>query len=280
MTASALGRRTPVVTGLPTPQAIAEMSAQKANSNQWFEAFDHLAEGVERFPQFHVPLLAFGWDLYEKLQLQFGDRWYLYQGRFFDPEIRSTERVLDLGSGHHPFPFATHLSDISIHDDSVGRVGAKFQNPRNLPLFEFPAEDIPFGDGEFDFLYCSHVLEHSPDPAKACEEIMRVARRGYIETPTAHKDLWLASAEGSNHTMAVSWESDTLVFRPYGPEELKGLGTPILMDMHCHPATDREKAFAASIYLFADRINTMVYWERRFRYHVKRAERRTSEPQG
>ena len=271
MTASILGRRTPLATRLATPQALAELAVEKGNRGLWFEAFDHVAEGVARFPQAQIPLLAFAWDLYEKLQLQHGDRWFLYQGRFFDVGITPDERVLDVGSGHHPCPFATHLSDISIEDDSVGRVGARFQNPRNLPIFEFPVEAIPFGDAEFDFIYCSHVLEHSTDPANACEEIMRVARRGYIETPTSHKDLWLASAEGSNHTMAVDWELDTLVFRPYRPEEIQGLGTSILMDMHCHPGSDREKAFAASIYLFADRLNTMVYWERKFRYHIKKS---------
>lgn len=269
MPASSLGRRTHLVTNLPTPQALAELARQKASGHLWFEAMDHIAEAVARFPQHQVPLLALAWDLYTALRAEHGDRWNLYQGRFFEFAISPTEKVLDLGSGHHPFPGATHLSDISLTDGSIGRAGGQFKNPRDLPCFECRAEDLPFADGEFDFLYCSHVLEHSTDPLRACEEIMRVARRGYIETPGPHKDLWMGSARISNHTMAVEWTSDVLMFRPYSPGELDGLGTSLLMDMHCGPASEREKAFAASIWLFADKLNNMVYWERRFRYSVR-----------
>lgn len=279
MTASSLGRRKHLVTGLTDPQALLDLAGAKAGNGLWFEAFDHIAEGVSRFPGQQIPLLAHAWDLYGLLRARHGDRWNLYQGRFFDPAIAPGEKVLDLGSGHHPFPLATHLSDIAVDDGSVGRNGARFENPRNLPVFEFPAEAIPFQDGEFDFLYCSHVLEHSPDPARACREIMRVARRGYLETPTAHKDLWMGSARVSNHTMAVDWQDETLSFRPYAPEELEGLGTSAVMEMHCNPATPREKALAASIWLFADKVNTMLYWERRFRYAVKGSTGRESAPE-
>jgi SAM-dependent methyltransferase len=271
MTANALGRRSQLVTNLPTPQALAELAQEKAGRHLWFEAMDHIAEASARFPQCRVPLLALAWDLYTALRAEHGDRWNLYQGRFFDVGISAGEKVLDLGSGHHPFPYATQLSDISLTDGSIGRAGGEFRNPRGLPCFEFGAESIPFGDGEFDFIYCSHVLEHSTDPARACEEIMRVGRRGYIETPSSHKDLWMGSAKASNHTMAVDWTGDELVFRPYAPEEIQGLGASILMDMHCQPTTDREKAFAAAIWLFADKLNNMVYWERRFRYSVRTA---------
>jgi SAM-dependent methyltransferase len=269
MTATTPGRRTQLATNLPTPQALADLAQEKASRHLWFEAMDHIAEATARFPQHQVPLLALAWELYVRLRAEHGDRWNLYQGRFFDVGIGPGEKVLDLGSGHHPFPYATHLSDISLTDGSVGRAGSAFQNPRGLPCFECGAEAMPFGDKEFDFIYCSHVLEHSTDPMKACEEIMRVGRRGYIETPSSHKDLWMGSARISNHTMAVDWIGDVLVFRPYTPIELDGLGISVLMDMHCGPQTDREKAFAASIWLFADKLNNMVYWERRFRYSVR-----------
>lgn len=62
-----------------------------------------------------------------------------------------------------------------------------------------------FRDKEFDFVYCSHVLEHVRDPAKACAELMRIGKRGFIETPTRGKDLWLGTAAVSNHRWAVIW---------------------------------------------------------------------------
>jgi SAM-dependent methyltransferase len=271
MTANLLGRRTPL---RRRPVDISQFQTwieEDLRAGRWFPLFDLVEEGVSLFPRQTIPILAMAHGLYQIMRSTHGDRYHLYQGRFFEFPIFPGEKVLDLGSGHHPFPLATVLSDISVADGSIGRAGAKFENPRGLPVHEFPVERIPFADGEFDFLYCSHVLEHSTDPERACSEIQRVARRGYIETPTAHKDLWLGSAKPSNHTTSVEWENDSLLFRPYSPEEIDGLGTDILGDMGSNPQNDREKALSATIYLKADRINTMVYWERRFRYCVKRS---------
>ena len=39
-------------------------------------------------------------------------------------------------------------------------------------------ENTPYDDKEFDFVYCSHVLEHVSEPARACEELMRIGKRG------------------------------------------------------------------------------------------------------
>jgi len=39
---------------------------------------------------------------------------------------------------------------------------------------------MPFEDGRFDFIWCSHVLEHVPDDAKAMRELRRVLRPGGI----------------------------------------------------------------------------------------------------
>jgi ubiquinone/menaquinone biosynthesis C-methylase UbiE len=44
---------------------------------------------------------------------------------------------------------------------------------------------LPFADKAFDFVVASHVLEHSTDPARFLDELQRVARAGYIETPHA-----------------------------------------------------------------------------------------------
>ena len=42
----------------------------------------------------------------------------------------------------------------------------------------------PFADGQFDFAVCSHTLEDLRDPVYVCAELNRVARAGYIETPS------------------------------------------------------------------------------------------------
>jgi SAM-dependent methyltransferase len=40
-----------------------------------------------------------------------------------------------------------------------------------------PADELPFADGEFDFVLASHVIEHMPDPIAALREWVRVACR-------------------------------------------------------------------------------------------------------
>lgn len=123
---------------------------------------------------------------------------------------------------------------------------------------------MPFADKEFDFVYCSHVLEHTHNPEKACKELMRIAKRGYIETPTRGKDLFLHTGKVSNHIYFVENIDGTLIFTEYTPEELQGLDNDILLQMHVNPQTQREKAFSALIYLKSHLINTMLYWEHEF----------------
>ena len=46
------------------------------------------------------------------------------------------------------------------------------------------AEPLPFPDKSFDFVICRHTLEDIRDPIAVCREMNRVARAGYIETPS------------------------------------------------------------------------------------------------
>lgn len=57
---------------------------------------------------------------------------------------------------------------------------------RNIDLDRDP---LPYGDGEVAFVYCRHTLEDLADPAWLLSEIARVARAGYIETPSAMAEL-------------------------------------------------------------------------------------------
>ncbi|MCF6294807.1 MAG: methyltransferase domain-containing protein [Flavobacteriaceae bacterium] len=48
------------------------------------------------------------------------------------------------------------------------------------PLADVKADicDLPFGDNEFDIIFCNHVLEHIPDDTKAMQELYRVLKVG------------------------------------------------------------------------------------------------------
>ena len=57
------------------------------------------------------------------------------------------------------------------------------RRPSPRPLFDADAADMPFADQVFDYVICSHLLEHVTDPGAVIDEMVRVARAGYIEVP-------------------------------------------------------------------------------------------------
>lgn len=258
--------RQPESFGFKSPEEAANAINLMLQKRDRLKAFDAIAETVQNFPQIATGLLAFTWEIYNSMGSV--SRYDLYQKRIFDFGIALEDKVLDIGSGHLPFPLATHLADISLANGNIGRAGAPFKYQDGKPVFECSVENTPFRDKEFDFVYCSHVLEHSPNPAKACKELMRIAKRGYIETPTKGKDVFLNTAKSSNHCNYVELNNDVLTFYKYQPWEIDGLHNDILLKMHVQPETEREKAFSALLYLFPRSINTMLLWKDDFKYQV------------
>jgi SAM-dependent methyltransferase len=96
----------------------------------------------------------------------------------------SGKRVLELGcgSGYDAYEFCRRGADY------VG-LDLTSENPRrtktNLSFFHFApslveadAEDLPFSNGAFDFIFSNGVLHHTPDIQKSFRESFRVLRRG------------------------------------------------------------------------------------------------------
>lgn len=98
-------------------------------------------------------------------------------------------RVLDIGSGHNPHPRADVLLEGLVEEDiHRGGESVDLSDPR---LVIGDALAMPFPDASFDYAIASHVAEHVDDPVKFCQELTRVARRGYIETPGWFGDMIL-----------------------------------------------------------------------------------------
>ncbi|MHC4175506.1 MAG: class I SAM-dependent methyltransferase, partial [Planctomycetota bacterium] len=242
----------------------ARKSFKNGNFNEAFDIYEQLSIA---YPAASIEILAEVYDQYQCLPNR--DRYSLYQSRIFNFGINPTDKVLDIGSGNIPFQLATHLADIAINDNYYGRAGVPFKYLDGKSVFECNIENMPFGDKEFDFVCCSHVLEHVHNPQKACDELMRIGKRGYIETPTRAKDLWLNNAKVSNYRWSVERAYDRLIFTEYAKDQIEGLGSDILSSMHCAPQSIREKAFSALIYLKAHLFNTMLLWEDSFKYEVR-----------
>jgi SAM-dependent methyltransferase len=259
---------------------VADYDAALAAAHRLWDAAEHL-RAVDVFeqillahPRKCVPLLSRLYDLYQVMPGH-ENRYDLYQKRHYDFGIRPGDRVLDVGSGNVPLPFATHQAEFAIADDRFGRAGQPMRRLGGVTLVQASVERLPFADKSFDFVYCSHILEHVRDPIAACAELSRVGRRGYVESPTRAKDLWMDQAASSNHLWFLSLAADgrTLVFDQYTPDALTGLACDVLMKMHCDPRSDREKAFSALVYLRHEQVNTSLLWDGEVRCEVRHAPR-------
>jgi SAM-dependent methyltransferase len=99
-----------------------------------------------------------------------------------DLHIKKSDRVLEVGGGHRPHPRANVVVD-KYTNSNFHRSG-DLKVLKNQTFLEADGENLPFKDKEFDYVICSHVLEHVENPEKFLAEQFRVAKRGYMETPS------------------------------------------------------------------------------------------------
>lgn len=91
--------------------------------------------------------------------------------------------VLDVGGGHNPNPRAHVVIDKYTDSQNLHRSG-NLRILKNQKFLAADAEDMPFGDKEFDYIFCCQVLEHAENPEQFLNELARVGKRGYLEMPT------------------------------------------------------------------------------------------------
>jgi len=100
----------------------------------------------------------------------------------FDLKIKRSDRVLEVGSGNWPMKRSNVLVDkyVDYNGHRCGDV-SKF---KHQTFIEADGENLPFNDNEFDYTICNHSLEHAEHPDKYMDELRRVSKKGYIETPS------------------------------------------------------------------------------------------------
>ncbi len=125
-------------------------------------------------------------------------------------DIRPEERVLEIGSGHRPFLRANVVVDL---DFTCGehRDGQAMYIESHKTYIQADLTSLPFKDKSFDWVICSHVLEHVSNPAKACQELMRVAHKGFIETPRKWTEYY---AGHPTHRWLIDEINEVLMFEP------------------------------------------------------------------
>jgi SAM-dependent methyltransferase len=83
--------------------------------------------------------------------------------------------ILDIGPGTHPWVHANRFA---------GRNPEGYSYPGPFYELDLNCDPLPFDAKSVDFIYCRHVLEDLDNPEHLLKEIRRVARAGYIETPS------------------------------------------------------------------------------------------------
>lgn len=91
-------------------------------------------------------------------------------------------KILDLGcSLANYWKEANNFADIDNHYESFKKLNLKYTKIE-------PNKKLPFKDKEFDYVILSHVLEHVPNLLEFKDELIRIAKSGYIELPTKFYD--------------------------------------------------------------------------------------------
>lgn len=211
-------------------------------------------------------------------------------------DIYLGDEVLDVGSGNQPTPMSTVLLDLYLRDDSH-----RSEHPLKLderPFINASVEYLPFKDKAFDYVIASHVLEHVDDPVRACKEIQRVGKRGYVECPSPflEQGYWVAT-DGKSHWEKHKWYcwnpsqsvraaekreiSRKLIFQRKNPKDFDDdsrFGHVIrlmLQDIRAHfskDGTDNERVnwimgqFTPSLHA------TILHWEGNFEVEVRECE--------
>jgi ubiquinone/menaquinone biosynthesis C-methylase UbiE len=89
---------------------------------------------------------------------------------------------------------------IDLDDPQLHTEWAKRQAP-NLEYRVMKAENLPFGDDEFDVASAIEVLEHVPDPEHTVAEMARVARQ-WVLVSVPREPLW----RGLNMARGAYWK--------------------------------------------------------------------------
>lgn len=99
--------------------------------------------------------------------------------------IRTNDRVLEIGPGDSPYYRSDVLLELSYENDEdrIKQFGHINTLASDKKVVFYDGNKFPFEDNAFDYIICSHVLEHIIDVDFFLREVYRVAKRGYFEYP-------------------------------------------------------------------------------------------------
>ena len=114
-------------------------------------------------------------------------------------ELPSQPQVLDIGCGtgrlfHRlavDFPNLRGIG-LDLSEEMIRVARLRNEHRERLVYRQGNAESLPFGDGEFDAVFCTISFLHYPNPQQVCQEINRVLLSGgrfYLVDYTVREDF-------------------------------------------------------------------------------------------
>jgi Methyltransferase domain len=185
--------------------------------------------------------------------------------------LQPADVVLDIGGWAHPFNRANYVMDQEPYE-TRGYYNRTFAKNHPLPPLGGTVEyftpstwiqrDIcahqpyPFADKQIDFVVCSHTLEDIRDPLWVCAEMIRIAKRGYIEVPSRIWETCRGFERGivglSHHRWLIDMDGDEISF------------TMKFHSIHGHWRRSLPGKFAKN--LPEDKAFTWMFWEDSFSF--------------
>ncbi|MCF7688801.1 MAG: class I SAM-dependent methyltransferase [Cephaloticoccus sp.] len=110
---------------------------------------------------------------------------------YIDHAHTLSHAVLDAGGWFDPYLKATHVVDLMPYETRGGKLqldplpGERFTKATwHQVNFLNQGLKLPFPDKFFDFSVCGHTIEDLANPVPLLNELRRVSKSGYIETPS------------------------------------------------------------------------------------------------
>lgn len=174
--------------------------------------------------------------------------------------VEPGDLVVDIGGGYNPLMRADIVVDKFPGSTVHRHLPLKIHPHQRLVVAD--AEALPFKDKSIDFVFTQQTFEHLPNPAKGCEELMRVAKRGFIDVPRAHGELHNGSPE---HLWLIDYRDGVLMF--VRKPDVK-FSSPLLQDWAYRAFTLDRKVARYIEYYYPNVSAVQVYWEDGFKYKV------------
>lgn len=137
----------------------------------------------------------------------------------FFPELATglhdSHNILEIGPSLTPHPHSTAWLDRRFASEAIQKDQRCSSESRSL---EFEAKItyydggvFPFSDKQFDYILCSHVLEHIPkhELTQFVAEMFRVGASGYVEIPHVGYEI---TCNIGPHLWFISFNEDGLLF--------------------------------------------------------------------